>query len=145
VGDRILCSNLEAQREEFAMTTEQPAALRVALAYFEAWTSKDLERAMTFVADDIVCEAPAGRIEGADGYRAFLGPFLGILTGSSLIAAYGDERTALVMYNTMTVPVPSAPGAECVTVVDGRITHSWFLFDRLPFEQARQVAATNDT
>lgn len=126
------------------MTAQQPAALRVALAYFEAWTSKDLERAMTFVADDIVCDAPAGRIEGVDGYRAFLGPFLGLLTGSSLIAAYGDERTALIMYDTATVPVPNAPGAECLTVVDGRITHSRFLFDRLPFEQARQAAAAKD-
>jgi hypothetical protein len=129
---------------ERAMTDEQPAALRVALAYFDAWTSKDLEGAMAFIADDIVCEAPAGRIEGADGYRAFLGPFLGILTGSKLIAAHGDESTALVMYDTATVPVPSGPGAECVTVVDGRITRSWFLFDRLPFEQARQAAAKKD-
>jgi hypothetical protein len=145
VGDRILCPNIVVEREECAMTAEQPAALRVALAYFEAWTSKDLDGAMAFVADDIVCEAPAGRIEGAAGYRAFLGPFLNIVTGSGLIAAYGDERTALVMYDVATVPVPSAPGAECVTVVDGRITHSRFLFDRLPFEQARQAAAPKDT
>ena len=122
------------------MSQEQPAALQVALAYYEAWTAKDLERAMSYIADDIVCDAPAGRIEGADGYRAFIGPFLGIVTGSSLIAAYGDEDTALVMYDCATVPVPDAPGAECVTVVDGRITRSRFLFDRLPFEEARRTA-----
>jgi hypothetical protein len=49
-------------------------ALDVALAYYDAWTSKDLERAMALVADDIVCEAPPGRIEGADAYRNFMGP-----------------------------------------------------------------------
>jgi hypothetical protein len=37
-------------------------ALDVALAYHDAWTSKNFERAMTYIADDIVCEAPAGRI-----------------------------------------------------------------------------------
>lgn len=26
------------------------------------------------VADDIICDAPAGRIDGADAYRAFMGP-----------------------------------------------------------------------
>lgn len=49
-------------------------ALDVALAYYEAWTSKDFDRAMTYIADDIVCDAPPGLIEGADAYRAFMGP-----------------------------------------------------------------------
>jgi ketosteroid isomerase-like protein len=51
---------------------EDSAALRVAMAYFRAWTSKDLNQAMTFIADDIVCDAPAGRIDGAEAYRAFM-------------------------------------------------------------------------
>src|SRR5215813_13557281 len=50
-------------------------ALDVAMAYYNAWTSKDFERAMTFIADDIVCDAPAGRIEGVDAYRGFMGGF----------------------------------------------------------------------
>lgn len=116
-------------------------ALKVALAYYEAWTSKDLERAMSYISDDIVCEAPAGRLEGAEAYRAFMGPFVQILKSSSMIAAFGDERTALVMYDTETIPVKSAPGAECVTVQDGKIIHSRFVFDTEPFEAARRAAA----
>jgi ketosteroid isomerase-like protein len=122
------------------MTDSTSAALRVALAYYEAWTSKDLEKAMTYISDDIVCDAPAGRIEGAEAFRAFMAPFVQILKGSNMIAAFGDERTALVMYDTETVPVKSAPAAECVTVVDGRITRSRFVFDREPFEAARRGA-----
>ena len=122
------------------MTENRGKALEVALAYHEAWTGKDFERAMTYVADDIVCDAPAGRIEGAQAYRDFMGPFVQILRRAELIAAFGDDETALVMYDTETVPVPSAPGAECVTVEDGKITRSRFLFDRLPFEQARAAA-----
>jgi hypothetical protein len=52
-----------------------------------------------------------------------------IVTGAQMIAAFGDEQTALVMYDTQTVPVKSAPGA-CVTVTDGKITYSRFVFDR---------------
>jgi ketosteroid isomerase-like protein len=114
------------------------AALQVALAYYRAWTSKDLEHAMSYIAEDIICEAPAGRIEGAEAYRGFMGPFVQILTGSSMIAAFGDEQTALVMYDTETVPVKSAPGAEFVTVEDGKITSSRIIFDRAPFEAARR-------
>jgi hypothetical protein len=95
---------------------------------------------MTYVAEDIVCDAPAGRIEGAEAYRAFLAPFVQILRSTELIAAFGDDQTALVMYDTETVPVKSAPGAECVTVEHGRITYSRFLFDRTPFDAARRAA-----
>jgi len=41
-----------------------------------------------------------------------------------MIPAFGDDQTALVMYDTETVPVKNAPGTECVTVEDGKITHS---------------------
>jgi ketosteroid isomerase-like protein len=38
------------------------------------------------------------------------------------------------------VPVASAPAAECVTVRDGKITYSRFIFDRAPFDAARKAA-----
>lgn len=122
------------------MTEKPGSALTVALAYYEAWTSKDIERAMRYISDDIVCEAPAGRIEGIGAYRAFMGPFVQTLKGAQLIAAFGDDETAMVMYDTETVPVKSAPGAECVTVEDGKITRSRFVFDRAPFQAARAAA-----
>jgi ketosteroid isomerase-like protein len=124
------------------VTDEPSPALRVALDYYAAWTSKDMDRAMTYIADEIVCEAPAGRLEGAAAYRSFLEPFTKMLTGSRMIAAFGDEKTALVMYDTDTVPVKHAPGAECVTVEDGKIVHSYFLFDRTPFDAARRATGS---
>jgi SnoaL-like domain len=119
---------------------EPSPALQAALDYYAAWTSKDMDRAMTYIADDILCDAPAGRLKGAAAYRSFLEPFTQILTGSRMIAAFGDENTALVMYDTDTVPVKHAPGAECVTVKAGKIVHSYFLFDRTPFDAARRAA-----
>jgi ketosteroid isomerase-like protein len=122
------------------MTETAGPALRTALAYYHAWTSHALDQAMSYIAPGIVCDAPAGRLEGADAYRAFMGPFVQILKTARLIAAFGDETTAVLVYDTETVPVPSAPGAECVTVADGQITHSRFIFDRLPFDAARRPA-----
>jgi ketosteroid isomerase-like protein len=122
------------------MTETASPALRTALAYYQAWTGHDLDRAMSFIAADIVCDAPAGRLTGAAAYRGFMGPFVQILKDATLIAAFGDERTALIMYDTETVPVTSAPAAECVTVADGKITYSRFIFDRAPFDAARKAA-----
>jgi ketosteroid isomerase-like protein len=121
--------------------TETPSpALRVALAYYQAWTSKDIDAAMRYFAEDIVCDAPAGRIEGVQAYRQFLGPFAQMLIGSELLAAFGDETKAVLVYDTRTPPVASGPGAECLTVRDGRIVYNRFIFDRLPFEAARRAA-----
>jgi hypothetical protein len=125
------------------MTGSTSPALDVALAYHEAWTSHDLEKAMSYIADDIVCDAPAGRLEGAAAYQDFMGPFVQILTSSELVAAFGDEEKAVVVYDTETVPVKSAPGAECVTVKDGKITHSLFIFNRAPFDAARNKERSN--
>ena len=123
--------------------TEYPnpsPALQVALAYYQAWTGKDVDAAMGHLADDIVCDAPAGRIEGLQAYQQFLGPFAQLLTGSELLAAFGDDTTAVLVYDTRTPPVASAPGAECLTVRDGKIVYNRFIFDRLPFEAARRAA-----
>lgn len=122
------------------MTETASPALRTALAYYQAWTGHDLDQAMSFIADDIVCDAPPGRLAGAAAYRGFMGPFVQILKGATMIAAFGDERTALIMYDTETMPVTSAPAAECVTVADGKITYSRFIFDRAPFDAARTAA-----
>lgn len=115
-------------------------ALQVSLAYYRAWTAKDFDEAMTFVADDVVCDAPPGRLEGAQAFRGFMEPFTMIVTRAELIAAFGDDRTALLMYDTDTVPVQHAPGAEWHSVDNGKITHITIIFDRQPFTDARAVA-----
>ena len=127
------------------MNATTSPALHTALAYYHAWTSHDLDKAMSYIADDIVCDAPAGRLEGAEAYRGFMGPFVQILTAAEMIAAYGDDKTALVMYDTETKLVKSAPAAECVTVTDGKITYSRFIFDRASFDAARKAAASAGT
>jgi ketosteroid isomerase-like protein len=121
------------------MTQDPSAALSVALAYYHAWTAKDVDRAMTHVADDVVCEAPTGRVEGVEGFRQFMAPFARMLTSSDLIAAFGDHQTALLLYNPHTTLVEDAPSAERFTVEDGRIVHSLLIFDRTPFDAARRA------
>ncbi|AYY13770.1 nuclear transport factor 2 family protein [Actinobacteria bacterium YIM 96077] len=124
------------------MTEQSAAALETALAYHRAWTNDDFERAMTYIADDIVCDAPSGRFEGAEAFRGFMGPFTQILTRSELLAAFGDDTTAVLMYDTDTVPVNGAPGAEWVRVVDGQIAQMRIIFDRTPFDAARRASAS---
>ena len=42
---------------------------QIALAYHRAWTSRDMDAAMDFVTEDVVCDGPAGRLTGAAALR----------------------------------------------------------------------------
>jgi hypothetical protein len=116
------------------------SALEVSLAYYEAWTTATFEDALTHVDESIVCDAPAGRLEGVQAFRGFMEPFTKILTRSELIAAFGDDKTAVLVYDTDTMPVKNAPGAEYHKVTDGKITYIRIIFDRTPFDAARQAS-----
>ncbi|WP_233512339.1 nuclear transport factor 2 family protein [Micromonospora deserti] len=97
---------------------------------------------MTYIADDVVLDAPAGRLTGIQAYREFLGPFAEqFLIRAEMVAAFGDDSTALLMYDTETIPAKSAPAAECVTVRKGKIVYNRFIFDRLPFDQFQRRQA----
>src|SRR5262249_48464237 len=70
-----------------------PPTLVTALAYHQAWTTHDLDKAMTYIADDITCDAPGARISGAQAYRDFLGGVMAQLTGVPTAAAVGAATT----------------------------------------------------
>lgn len=108
-------------------------ALRTALAYHQAWTSQNLDQAMTYIADDVTCDAPGAPVSGAQQYRDFLRRFMTQLTGVETMAAFGDDTTAVLFYYPQTANARDVPAAECFTVTGGKITRSVLIFDRPSF------------
>ena len=88
---------------------------------------------------------PGGADQRRQAYRDFLEPFAErLLIRAEMIAAFGDDSTAVLVYDAETIPAKSAPAAECVTVRDGKIVYNRFVFDRTPFEEfRRRQAETN--
>ncbi|SED89097.1 nuclear transport factor 2 family protein [Ruania alba] len=101
--------------------------------YHQAWTSGDVDRAMTHVADEIVCRAPGIDLRGKEAYREFIASFAPSLTGIADIAAFADGDRVALFYYPQTAATSIAPAAECFTLRDGVITESVLLFDRLSF------------
>ena len=66
-------SNQDQPPQQGTFETGGRAALDTALAYHRAWTSHDFDRAMTYIAEDIVCQAPSGRLDGTAAFRGFMG------------------------------------------------------------------------
>ncbi|KWV41976.1 hypothetical protein AS026_22110 [Rhizobium altiplani] len=113
-------------------TTISPA-LQVAMAYYDAWRNRDHATAMKFVADNVVNESPFGTVEGGAALHEGESGLTHILKGATLIAAFGDEKTALLMYYTHTQPVPSVLSSKHFTVEDGKITALKAVFDKSVF------------
>ena len=98
---------------------------------------------MAHVSPGIVCQAPSGRLDDAEVFRGFMGPFVQIVTRTELRAAFGDESTAVLVYDTDTSPVRDAPGAECLTLEHGKITYMRIVSDQLPFADRAAIPRTS--
>ena len=115
------------------MTASGSAALEVALAWYHARNDHDIDKDMSCAADGIVVDAPGVHIEGRAAFRDFEESFLPMITGATLAAAFGDDHSALLMYDIATVPVPSNYAAAHATVTGGKITALRIVFDQTPF------------
>lgn len=118
------------------MTGTITSAQMVVEDYARAWTSGDVDTAMSLIADDIVCEAPAGKLEGLPAYRRFTEEFVAVLTGATITKVLGDGTSAAVVYTTDTKFAQGIQAMDYITVESGRIQHILTVFDRLPFSQA---------
>ena len=82
-------------------------AVAFAQAHLEAWTNHDLDKARGNLASDVQFFSPAGHLVGVDEYmdgpRGLTQFAMQVVPGSlKVIAAMGDERNALIMYQVDT-------------------------------------------
>lgn len=118
-----------------------PSPMQTALTFHDAWSAKDVDTVMSVIAADVVCETPAGRLEGADAFRRYIEGFNAIFTGADMIEALASGETVALVHDTHSLPVPSAKSFTRLRVRDGEIVDALFIFDRVPYEAARAAAA----
>lgn len=104
--------------------------------FVRAWTSKDVEKALSFLADDVVCEAPNGTFEGLARYREFLEPFASSILSATVIDVLSSETHATTVYTVDTPFLKDFRGIDYLTVENGKITRVISVFDLLPMAQA---------
>ena len=85
----------------------EPQAVALALSHLEAWTNHDLDTVRSNLADDVQFYSPAANLVGIDEYmdapRGLTQFAKQVVPGSlRVIAAMGDERNALIMYEVAT-------------------------------------------
>ena len=111
-ADRIVAARLVFDPAVFRTLLPAPArpvapAVALARAHLEAWTAHDLASARANLAQDVEFFSPAGHLVGIDQYmdapRGLRQFACQVVPGSlRVIAAMGDERNALIMYEVST-------------------------------------------
>jgi hypothetical protein len=89
-------------------------AVQLARSHLAAWTNHDLDAARANLADDVQFFSPAATLVGVeeymDGARGLVQFAKQVVAGSlRIIAATGDERNALIMYEVRTEGGPAGP------------------------------------
>ncbi|HEY4853716.1 MAG TPA: nuclear transport factor 2 family protein [Streptosporangiaceae bacterium] len=110
-----------------------PGAAQVAEDFFDAWTSKDYERARALVHDDVSFVGPIDSFADADSYLASLQQLSQIVTGADKRKVFVDGDDVCVIYDLKTAPVPSTPTCEWYRVRDGKVASVVVIFDARPF------------
>ncbi|MPY59658.1 nuclear transport factor 2 family protein [Streptomyces spongiae] len=111
-------------------------AQKIADEFVRAWLAGDVEKALSFLADDVVCEAPNGRFEGLERYRQFLEPFASGIISATVIDVLGNDTHAATVYTTDVPFAKDFRGIDYITVEDGKINRIISVFDLSPTIQA---------
>ena len=101
--------------------------------YFNAWTSKDFEKARSLLHDDLSFKGPIETLDNADALIESIKGLAQIVTGAERRALLERGDQVVVIYDLHTVPIPTAPVAEWYTVRDGKIASMQAFFDARPF------------
>ncbi|GAB3627395.1 hypothetical protein PTE30175_02086 [Pandoraea terrae] len=115
------------------MSKTNGKAQEIARTYVEAIANRDVDTILSISAEDIVCTSPIGQTAGLERFRAFHDGFAQMITNLTILAVYGDDEQAVVVYDAETHPVPHAVTAELIKVKDGKLAVTNVIYDATPF------------
>lgn len=117
--------------------TKESTPSAIARAFTVAWTSHDLATAANYVADDVVFDGPLGHRDGKQAYMESLNTLARMVTALKIVAAFGDETQALIMYELITDQFGVLTCAKLFTIRDGKIQTDRLTFDSYPMRKGQ--------
>lgn len=102
-------------------------------AYHQAWTGGDVDRAMTYLAEDARCFAPDEDVATKSDWHEYLASFVPMLTGAPEHTRIVDGERVALWYFPQTEVTATTLASELFTVHDGRIVEVRLAFDRLGY------------
>lgn len=100
----------------------QKQSLTIALAYFKAWSSKEFDKAANSLSEDISFETPINSYGNKQTWMEAV-KFTGMaVSGVKLLAEFGNEDEALLLYDMVLNPIGNLRIAEHFKISNSKIT-----------------------
>lgn len=115
------------------MTKAAGKAQEIARTYVNAMANRDVDAIVSITADDVVCTSPIGQTTGIERFRSFQDGFARMIKKIAVLAVYGDDEQAVVVYVADTHPVPNSVVAELIKIKDGKLASTDVIYDPTPF------------
>jgi len=120
------------------MSKDDDDAQSTVEAYHRAWTGGDVDRALTYVSDDVRCFAPDADVTTKTDWQEYLSGFVPMLTGAPEHARMADRDRVALWYFPQTAVTTTTLASELFTVRDGQIVEIRLAFDRLGYVPREQ-------
>ncbi|MFC0623415.1 nuclear transport factor 2 family protein [Kribbella deserti] len=108
-------------------------ALSTVEAYHQAWTSGDVDKALTYLSDDVRCFAPDENVTTKAEWREYLASFVPMLTAAPEHSRMTAGPRVALWYFPQTAETTTTLASELFTVQAGQIVEIRLAFDRLGY------------
>jgi len=99
-------------------------------AYYESWTTGDMARARSYLADDLDFQGPIDTFGSADQFIPALSGFAGMLARAELLQELYSADEAALLYDCETAsPAGTIRTAEFFSLQGGKIARIRLVFD----------------
>ena len=122
------------------MTNANDDAQAIVEAYHQAWTGGDVDRALTYVSDDVRCYAPDEDVTTKEDWRDYLTAFVTMLTAAPEHTRMTDGDRVGLWYFPQKATTTTTLASELFTVRDAQIVEIRLAFDRLGYMPQQQPA-----
>ncbi len=102
------------------MSTQETAA--IICAYYDAWTAKDFDQAVSLLAQGLTVEVPVNEYPDTGSFAAALKNFGSMTTKAELLAAMSAGEEGMLLYDMDVRGLGTLRVAEHFTVDGGKIT-----------------------
>lgn len=104
------------------MTKEKAfSPLAIALQYYEAWTNKNFDKAADCLSDNVVFETPVNSYASKEEFMKAVAFTAGSVSKTNLLAQFGNENEALLLYDMELNPLGNLRIAEYFKVENNKV------------------------
>jgi len=112
--------------------SNRAATATIATEFITAFAERDAPRIQQLLADDVHFQSPLSTLDGRQSVVAAIIGFAQAVDSVDIIAALGDETSAMIMYDMHTGPFGTLRTVDYLTLRDGAITSDFLVFDTHP-------------